>query len=263
MKKLKHLIDGMLAGMTASRCDEALRALAYLALWIALYAFPGMLGLDVLSHRWAYIELASVALMLVLLRHDEKSGPAPARPPKLKPRAVLLLIGLAALTFVTSRIVCLAHVPYHGEYSLPFSALVDKAFWRGLVTAPLMEEIGCRRIAFGKLRRPLGFWPAALLSVALFCLIHEDVSVLLAVSVIPDALLCCLIHECTGEIRYCVAWHMVHNLLCACVRPWYPTALWASFHGVPLSIGIPALVAVTILMIAVCGRMDSLFVRET
>lgn len=44
------------------------------------------------------------------------------------------------------------------------------------VTAPLMEELGCRWLAFGKLRRCIGFWPAALASAAVFGLLHVDIS---------------------------------------------------------------------------------------
>lgn len=130
---------------------------------------------------------------------------------------------------------------------------------RTCVTAPLMEELGCRWIAFGKTRRAAGFWPAALLSTAMFSLIHINVAPALAVSVIPGALLRCLTYELTGKLSCCVAEHAAFNVLCLPDAPWVTPGWARRYANVPEWAGTPALIAVTVTIILLCVFREKLF----
>ena len=135
------------------------------------------------------IEGLSALLLLVPFLRDE---PLPQDRGRPRYRLVfLILVPMAALRYLASGIFCHAGESFYmgGMDAAMGPGMYKWYVLRTCVTAPLMEELGCRWIAFGKTRRIAGFWPAALLSTAMFSLIHINVDPVLAVSVIPGALL--------------------------------------------------------------------------
>lgn len=169
------------------------------------------------------------------------------------------------LLYASTQMFCLADgIPYVGD---PKDQLGKGMYvWYALrtcATAPLMEELGCRRIAFGGLRRMgIGFWPAALASAALFGGIHVGINPYLAIATVAHTLLHCLAYEATGKLRYCVAGHAAYNLLALPDRKvstrWPHTLLF----GVPRSASVPFLLAVSAVVILLCLFRKKLFFRD-
>lgn len=231
------------------RIRAAADALRFLAAWWLLYG-----GLPILFRTGRYdaghvlCEGASAAVLLVLFVRSRRTGfPVPGGRPGLP---VLLLVPVFLLTYASIQ---MFHLAGGTRYMAPVSVSVWYIL-RTCLTAPVMEELGCRWILFYKLRRSFGFWPAALASVALFSLIHMDVDASFAVALVPSALLYCLMYEVTGRFRYCVAGHMAFNVLALPGGPALEGFLW----GVPLRVSVPLLVLVTagiVLLCAFCGRI--------
>lgn len=244
-------------------------ACAWLLAWLALYGLlPAALGAGYADAVHVLAEGAAVLLLLVpalregLLPVPEGHG----RPRYALTAAVLLPVLLAA--YVASQAFCLAgKSPYYGD---PEDLLGEGTYiWytlRTCVTAPAMEELGCRWIAFGKSRRlGVGFWPAALASVLLYSLIHLDVNPAVAVSVVPSALLYCLIYDLTGSPWPGMAVHAGRNLMALPGMPWAGSGpdvlLDGLMYGVPRSASAPALLAVTAAAALLCAGRDRLFRR--
>ena len=168
--------------------------------------------------------------------------------------SVLLLVPVFLLTYASIQM-------FHLAGGMRYTGSVSVSVWyilRTCLTAPVMEELGCRWILFYKLRRGFGFWPAALTSAALFSLIHINVDASFAVTLIPSALLYCLIYEVTGRFRYCVAAHMVFNVLALPSDPDWESFLW----GVPRSVSVPLLVSATAVVVLLCGFRGRIFARR-
>lgn len=239
----------------------------WLLAWLALYGFlPATLGAGFAD---AVHVLAEGAASLLLLVPALREGPL--LPPEGRGRlrcvfAAAVLLPVLLASYVAAQAFCLAgSTPYCGD---PEDLLGEGMYvWyvlRTCVTAPVMEELGCRWLAFGKLRRlGAGFWPAALASVLLFSLIHVETSPAFAVAVIPSTLLYCLMYDLTGSPWLGMAIHAVRNVIALPVSPWTGSGLDGLLdgfmYGVPRSIGVAALLVVTAVAVLLCACRDSLF----
>lgn len=241
---------------------------AWLLAWLVLYYFPALLGAGYTDAAHVLFEGAA-AIPLLVLALRERPLPPPegrGRPRYMLAAAVLLPVFLAS--YVAAQAVHLVdEVPYYGdpEDMLGNGMLVWYAL-RTCVTAPIMEELGCRWLAFGKLRRlGAGFWPSALASVLLFSAIHMDVGLDVAVAVVPGALLYCLFYDLTGAPWLGMAAHAARNLISLPGTPWagsWPDRLLDNLmYGVPRSASVPALLAVTAAMVLLCKYRDRFFRR--
>lgn len=251
-------------GNKADKAIAKAKTFVYIFLWLFLYGFPeSVLGARDADGPHVIFEGVTALLLLIFFLRD-----GPPRRDGGKPRywlVFLVLVPMAALRRAAEGIFCQAGVSFY----MPDA---DAAFGPGMykwyvlrtcVTAPVMEELGCRWLVFGKARRSTGFWPAALLSAAVFSLIHIEKDPALAVAVIPGALLHCLAYELTGKLRYCVIGHMIFNVLCLPVAPWV-TVEWANrLVGVPEEIGAPVLIAVTVIIILLCAFRKKLFYKNS
>ena len=89
------------------------------------------------------------------------------------------------------------------------------------VLAPLWEEVVFRGLLFAALARRFGFWPAALLSSALFAALHFEGSVALFAVATPQLLLfgvaMCWLLQRTGSLAAPIVFHAVHNAAVAAV----------------------------------------------
>jgi len=242
--------------------------LAWLLARLTLYWFPVLLGAGYTDAFHVLFEGAAAILLLVpALRED----PLPRSEGRGRPRyalaaAVLLPVFLAS--YVAAQAVYLVDkVPYYGdpEDMLGEGMLVWYAL-RTCVTAPVMEELGCRWLAFGKLRRRgAGFWPSALASVLPFSVIHAGAGLDVAAAVVPGALLYCLIYDLAGSPWLGMAVHAARNLMSLPGTPWAgsgPDRLLDNLmYGVPQSASVPALLAVTAVMVLLCAYRDRFFRR--
>lgn len=254
--------------MKCSRRLPAEAALcAWLLAWLALYGLlPDALGAGFADAARVLVEGAAALLLLIPALRE---GPLPSPEGRGRPRYVLaaaVLLPVLLASYVAFQAFCLAgRRPYYGD---PEDLLGQGAYvWYALrtcVTAPVMEELGCRWIAFGKPRRwGAGFWPAALASVLLFSLIHLNVNPAVAVTVVPGALLYCLIYDLTGSPWPGMVVHAVRNLISLPGTPWAgsgPDALLDGLmYGVPRGVAALALLAVTAVAALLCAYRDRLF----
>jgi uncharacterized protein len=82
------------------------------------------------------------------------------------------------------------------------------------VSAPLVEELFFRGYFFPALRNGVGLWPAALITGAIFGIIHiggSPVGALVPLGVLGFAL--CLLYHRTGSLYPCIAVHAVNNAI--------------------------------------------------
>lgn len=239
----------------------------WLLAWIALYGLlPATLGAGFADAARVLAEGTAALLLLVpALREGPLLRPEGCGRPRYALTAAVLLPVLLA-SYVAAQAFCLAgSTPYHGD---PEDLLGEGMYvWyvlRTCVTAPVMEELGCRWLTFGKLRRlGAGFWPAALASVLLFSLIHVETSPAFAVAVIPSALLYCLLVDLTGSPWLGMAVHAARNVIALPASPWAGSGpdvlLDGLIYGVPRSIGVAALLAVTAIAVLLCACRDRFF----
>lgn len=242
---------------------------AWLAAWLVLYGLlPASFGAGYADAAHVLLEGAAALLLLVPALRE---GPLPMQEGRGRPRyalAAAALLPVLLASYVASQAFCLTgKVPYYGD---PEDLLGEGTFvWYALrtcVTAPAMEELGCRWLAFGKLRRlGVGFWPAALLSAVMFSLAHVGTNPAMAVAVVPSALLYCLIYDLTGSPWPGMAVHAARNLAALPGTSWAGSGpdvlLDGLMYGVPRSVGVAALLAVTAVIALLCACRDRLFRR--
>lgn len=238
----------------------ALKQVLCLVAWLLLYGAPTNLFRAGFADGTHVVFEGLAALSLGVLYLRDRSLPRGRGSTGCR-HVFLVLVPAAVLGRLASGIFLHAGTPL---YMRDVDAALGPGMYkwyvlRTCVTAPLMEEVGCRWIAFGRTRRHAGFWPSALLSAAMFSLIHASVNPRLVVSVIPGAFLRCLVYELTGKLRWCVAEHMAYNMLCLPAAPWV-TPRWANrYAGVPREAGVPVLAAVTALMVLLCAFRKRVF----
>lgn len=254
--------------LSLKACPDTLPYLVLcLGLWLFLYGAPCAAFKAGFADAVHVLFEGAAALALLLATRNNASWEAP-RPAGRRPRYALLALAAVPLTlliYVSTQMFCLADgIPYVGD---PEDHLGKGMYvWYALrtcATAPLMEELGCRRIAFGGLRRMgIGFWPSALASAALFGFIHVGVSPCLAIATVAHTLLHCLVYETTGKLRYCVAGHVAYNMLTLPDRK--VTTRWPHnlLFGVPRSVSVPFLAAVAAVIAALCLFRTKLFFRD-
>lgn len=248
------------------RLIAALEVLLCTCAWSLIYGAP-----DALFHAKTFdrahvlLEGAAALLLLVLAL---RKGPDPAPEDAGKPRYALLAaiaVPVFLAAYAAGEVFCLAdRIPYSGtaEELFPSGGYIWYAL-RTCATAPLMEELGCRWIAFGGLRRRgLGFWPSVLVSTTLFSLIHLHTNPVMAVGCIPNALLYCLLYEVTGTPWCGVAAHAAHNLLALPCTAWTTSELENMLFGVPRAASVPALLAVTAAVALLGAGRKKLFYRR-
>jgi membrane protease YdiL (CAAX protease family) len=87
-----------------------------------------------------------------------------------------------------------------------------------VVAAPVLEEIGCRGLIYGTLRTRLPPWPSALISAALFSMVHLY-SPLGFISLFVGAVASALVYERTRSLLPSIAAHSANNLFAVLVEP--------------------------------------------
>lgn len=242
-----------------SSCERHVGAAAdaavSLIIWWLLYAgLPILIRAGFDDARRVFCEGVADIFLLALFMRDR--GSVSRRPAKRTGWTISLVIPVFIAMYAAIEMFCLSGAERPAE---PAGVSVWHVL-RTCVTAPLMEELGCRWIAFDKMRRGFGFWPSALASAVLFSLIHVDVNLRLAVAVVPSTLLYCLVCELTGRIGYCVAGHVIFNLLALPGTAWSGSALERRLWGAPASISVPLLISVTAVIALLCVFRDRIFV---
>ena len=79
------------------------------------------------------------------------------------------------------------------------------------IAAPIGEEICFRGMLFGGLRERLPMWAAALISAALFGLLHVTTGISVVPPLIAFGFLLALLYERTGSLVPCILLHMLNN----------------------------------------------------
>ena len=79
------------------------------------------------------------------------------------------------------------------------------------IAAPVAEEICFRGMLFGGLRERLPLWAAALISGAIFGLLHVTTGVSVVPPLIVFGFLLAFVYEKTGSIVPCILLHMLNN----------------------------------------------------
>jgi membrane protease YdiL (CAAX protease family) len=92
---------------------------------------------------------------------------------------------------------------YHQNLWVQIGAIV--------VLAPLGEEVLCRGIIYGKLKREFGLWTALVLQAVIFGVMHK--SLMQAVLAVAVGLILGLVREETGTVWFSWVGHMVLNLV--------------------------------------------------
>ena len=89
------------------------------------------------------------------------------------------------------------------------------------IAAPISEEVCFRGMLFGGLRERLPMWAAALISAALFGLLHATTGISAVPPLIAFGFLLALLYERTGSILPGILLHMLNNsvaLLASSIR---------------------------------------------
>jgi membrane protease YdiL (CAAX protease family) len=172
-----------------------------LFVWLAKYLAVRGLSMDALGLRLPadFAQLATVTLVLVAVS----------------------LVGEIIITVV----IALFHIKTDWTDGLledllwdpPWAVLssaVDSIVW-----APLVEEIAFRGVLYGTLRTRMGVGPAALLSAAIFALVHGYGAIGLA-SVFWSGLIWALAYERTGSLWPATLAHGVNNLIVTAEFVW-------------------------------------------
>jgi len=79
------------------------------------------------------------------------------------------------------------------------------------IAAPVAEEVCFRGMLFGGMRERLPMWAAALVSAALFGLLHVTTGISVVPPLIAFGFLLALLYERTGSILPCILLHMLNN----------------------------------------------------
>jgi membrane protease YdiL (CAAX protease family) len=79
------------------------------------------------------------------------------------------------------------------------------------IAAPIGEEVCFRGMLFGGLRERLPMWAAALISAAVFGLLHVTTGISVVPPLIAFGFLLALLYERTGSIVPCILLHMLNN----------------------------------------------------
>lgn len=206
-------------------------SLAFLVYGILCWATDHMGA--VMSDILVDIPLALLAFMLM-----QKSRPVKRKTMPRKHAAAMTAIFIVAVC-VPAQLMIHAQANTGGASGL---AIIPKS----MITAPLLEELVYRGIIFGLSRRTLSFWPATAVSVVLFQVAHNDLS--LAVITIPVAIATAGVYELTGNMKYNIIFHSVFNLgafLFAIVR-------------VPVAVALPLYVISLTLSALAFSRQDAL-----
>lgn len=251
------------------RLDPALKDLiktsGCIVAWYLLYGAPQVVFKTGYADCGHVLFEGVIALLLLVLAVRDGPARKEPRPAGRTPRRVLLIavaVPVFLLKYAAIQAFCLTDAyPYGGDpEDLMGRGMYAWYALRTCFTAPIMEELGCRWIIFGRLRRTgTGFWTSALFSALMFGYIHAETSPALALAAIPSALLYCLLYEITGAPWCCVAAHAAYNLLALPGREaavsWPNTLL----YGVPRRISIPLLMAVSAVILLLCLFRDRLF----
>ena len=94
-----------------------------------------------------------------------------------------------------------SQLSYRYEYIVAFMTLV--------VIAPVAEEVIFRGYLFGKLRKFVPFWVAAIVTSVLFGLAHGAWNI--AIDVFALSMVSCVLRESTGNIWTSILIHMLKN----------------------------------------------------
>lgn len=249
-----------------TRPEAALEATVCILAWCMLYGAPeAIFHAEYADRRHVLLEGAAALLLLVPALRD---GPMPAPEGSGKPRYARLaaaLVPALLASYAAAQMYGLADTLYVDGPASAFFPDGGYAWYalRTCATAPLMEELGCRWIAFGGLRRRgAGFWPSVLVSAALFSFIHLHTNPAMAVGCIPSALLLCLLYETTGAPWASVAAHAANNLLTQPSTAWPLPVPERMLYGVPRGTSIPVLLTVTAAIALLCAFRKKLFYRH-
>lgn len=101
-----------------------------------------------------------------------------------------------------------AFLNYSSEMTAAAGVLYILLSW---IIAPIYEEVFFRGIIYRSIKQLFGPLVSSLIVSALFALSHGTI-----VHLIPTfllSMLLCLIHEYTSDIKYCVAFHCLNNIL--------------------------------------------------
>ena len=79
------------------------------------------------------------------------------------------------------------------------------------IAAPIAEEVCFRGMLFGGLRERLPMWAAALISAALFGILHVTTGISVVPPLIAFGFLLAFLYEKTGSIVPCILLHMLNN----------------------------------------------------
>ena len=130
--------------------------------------------------------------------------------------AVLVLIGILASHGLSGLISLVGIDRLAGDYSqieaTVFAASPVLVILQTVILAPLSEELLFRGILYSRLRKfPAGFWPAALISSALFGLYHFNLAQ--GIFAFLFGLLLCAVYDKTRNLWACISLHMGGNLI--------------------------------------------------
>lgn len=160
--------------------------------------------------------LLALPLLLFFLRRDrrrEQRGAPMALP--LAPLAAALLAGgggfAYSLNFLMDRLGLLEMPSFQEAGEVLYGeGLLIQLLGPGMVI-PLVEELVFRGLAFSRLRRKMGFWPAALISALIFGTFHGNLTQ--GIYAFLLGLLIAWVYERTGRFWTCVLFHAAANLL--------------------------------------------------
>ncbi len=153
--------------------------LSFVILWIA-YQWPATENIAMLSYELVY--LLPVALILLLKRAKlETLGLRNFSLEKLALGCGLLL-GAYVLIITHNILLTFLGIAPQGEYLAELfgtDAKVGMLVFVGVVLAPFVEEVFFRGFLFGGLREKYGWKKAALISAAVFSIVHLQVAILI------------------------------------------------------------------------------------
>ncbi len=172
--------------------------------------------------------------------------------PTARWRQAIVVVPLAFVVFLALSAAWLALVHASGEEKGVVKDLVGGGSTLAVlgaaaltcVVAPLCEEFVFRGLLFRSLRNWRGFWPAALITGALFGAVHGASAP--AVDLLPLALfgvLLCALYQWSGSLYPCIALHAINNSISLSAD------LGFGWRGVELVIGALAAIALILWLV--------------
>ena len=157
--------------------------------------------------------VAGGAICYVIYRKDHvvESDMIRQKPASLVPVVLCGILASHGLSILVSLLGLVVKAGYDQTQAMLTASGVFITLLKTVILAPLAEELAFRGLSFRRLDKSLGFWPAALISSALFGVYH--LNLLQGIYAFIFGIILCLVYRRFGNIRAVIIMHAAANLV--------------------------------------------------